>query len=54
MALLYFTFVFFQDVESYIHRSGRTGRAGRDGTCVLFFKPNEEYNLAYVEQKAVS
>jgi len=44
---------FVQDVESYIHRSGRTGRAGRDGTCVLFFKPNEEHCLSYVEQKAV-
>lgn len=26
-----------QDVESYVHRSGRTGRVGRDGTCITFY-----------------
>jgi len=25
-----------QDVESYVHRSGRTGRVGREGTCITF------------------
>uniref|UniRef100_A0AAA9TXV7 RNA helicase n=1 Tax=Bos taurus TaxID=9913 RepID=A0AAA9TXV7_BOVIN len=41
-----------QDVESYIHRSGRTGRAGRTGVCICFYQHKEEYQLAQVEQKA--
>lgn len=30
-----------QDSETYIHRSGRTGRAGRKGTSVLIASPSE-------------
>lgn len=41
-----------RDVESYIHRSGRTGRAGRDGVCICFYKPNEESTLRNVERRA--
>ncbi|XP_055130495.1 nucleolar RNA helicase 2 isoform X2 [Symphalangus syndactylus] len=41
-----------QDVESYIHRSGRTGRAGRTGVCICFYQHKEEYQLVQVEQKA--
>ena len=26
-----------QDVETYIHRSGRTARAGKEGTCITFY-----------------
>lgn len=26
-----------KDTETYIHRSGRTARAGRDGTCITFY-----------------
>ena len=26
-----------QDVESYIHRAGRTARAGNTGTCILVY-----------------
>ena len=47
-------FLIAQDVDSYIHRSGRTGRAGREGMSVLFYKPKEEYDLQCVERKAVS
>lgn len=43
-----------QDVESYIHRSGRTGRAGRTGVCICFYQRKEEDQLRYVENKAVS
>uniref|UniRef100_A0A673GTQ6 RNA helicase n=1 Tax=Sinocyclocheilus rhinocerous TaxID=307959 RepID=A0A673GTQ6_9TELE len=40
------------DVESYIHRSGRTGRAGRTGICICFYQRKEESQLKFVEQKA--
>ncbi|XP_005467227.2 nucleolar RNA helicase 2 [Oreochromis niloticus] len=41
-----------KDVESYIHRSGRTGRAGRTGVCICFYQRKEEDQLRYVENKA--
>ncbi|MCP4294305.1 MAG: hypothetical protein GY786_01720 [Proteobacteria bacterium] len=25
------------EIETYIHRSGRTGRAGQSGRCITFF-----------------
>lgn len=30
------------DVDSYVHRSGRTGRAGRPGTSVLLYNSDED------------
>ncbi|XP_066477698.1 nucleolar RNA helicase 2 [Tiliqua scincoides] len=41
-----------KDVESYIHRSGRTGRAGRTGMCICFYQRKEDFQLKQVEQKA--
>ncbi len=38
------------DVESYIHRIGRTGRAGREGTAVLFVTPREKRMLMLIEK----
>ena len=48
------SFSLSQDIDAYIHRSGRTGRAGRTGTCVMFYQPNQEYMIPLVEKKAVS
>ena len=27
-----------KDTDTYVHRSGRTGRAGKDGTCITLFE----------------
>ncbi len=40
------------DVESYIHRIGRTGRAGRSGEAILFVAPRERSMLRLIEQHA--
>ena len=36
--------------EDYVHRIGRTGRAGRDGTAFTICVPRDEKNLADVER----
>jgi ATP-dependent RNA helicase DeaD len=38
------------DVEGYIHRIGRTGRAGRKGNAILFVTPRERRMLAAIER----
>lgn len=40
------------DVDSYIHRSGRTGRAGNKGVAICFYKPEQLWMLAQVERRA--
>lgn len=37
------------DTESYVHRIGRTGRAGRDGDAILFVKGREKRLLQAIE-----
>ncbi len=36
--------------ESYVHRIGRTGRAGRTGDAILFVSPKERRMLRVIEQ----
>ncbi len=38
------------DAESYVHRIGRTGRAGRTGTAILFVTPRESRLLKTIER----
>lgn len=38
-----------QDPESYVHRIGRTGRAGQDGMSITFVQPSEMAYLKTIE-----
>ncbi len=38
------------DTEAYVHRIGRTGRAGREGTAILFVSPRETRMLKAIER----
>lgn len=38
------------DPESYVHRIGRTGRAGRKGTAISFVTPRERRLLSIIER----
>ncbi|WP_274652184.1 DEAD/DEAH box helicase [Paenibacillus humicola] len=39
-----------QDPESYVHRIGRTGRAGKEGTAWSFVTPREIDHLHFIEK----
>jgi superfamily II DNA/RNA helicase len=39
-------------VDDYIHRSGRTGRAGKKGVCLTIYLKSEEYLLRNIERVA--
>ncbi|MDD3111651.1 MAG: DEAD/DEAH box helicase [Methanofollis liminatans] len=41
-----------QDVEYYVHRIGRTARAGRSGRAVTFVGPKEIYKLRTIQKYA--
>ena len=41
-----------QDPESYVHRIGRTGRAGKEGTAITFVTPDEYRKLMYIQRIA--
>ncbi|MBE6114623.1 MAG: DEAD/DEAH box helicase [Erysipelotrichaceae bacterium] len=42
------------NLEYYIHRSGRCGRAGREGTCYLLFKEKDLASVATLKKQGVS
>ncbi len=41
-----------QDPESYVHRIGRTGRAGNEGTAITFITPSEYNKLMFIQKAA--
>ena len=41
-----------QDPESYVHRIGRTGRAGKEGTAITFVTPSEYRRLIFISKAA--
>ena len=41
-----------KDTESYIHRSGRTARAGASGTCITFYNQKNAEFLYRIEDMA--
>ena len=44
-----FNFDLPSDTESYIHRVGRTGRAGQEGTAITFVSPRQKAIMAKIE-----
>jgi ATP-dependent RNA helicase DeaD len=41
-----------QDPEMYVHRIGRTGRAGNEGTAITFISPSEYKALLHIQRIA--
>ncbi|GJQ49549.1 DEAD-box ATP-dependent RNA helicase CshA [Candidatus Kuenenia stuttgartiensis] len=41
-----------QDPESYVHRIGRTGRAGKGGIAITFITPEEYRKLQFIQKAA--
>eukprot|EP00980_Cylindrotheca_fusiformis_P024446 scaffold11924_cov118-Cylindrotheca_fusiformis.AAC.7 len=39
-----------RDVDTYVHRSGRTGRAGNNGVSVLLFDPRQQRDIVRIER----
>jgi len=39
-----------RDVDTYVHRSGRTGRAESSGVSVLLFAPNQQRDIVRIER----
>ena len=41
-----------KDVETYIHRSGRTARAGAEGKCITFYTQKTKFLVEDIERQA--
>ncbi|XP_020588988.1 DEAD-box ATP-dependent RNA helicase 7 [Phalaenopsis equestris] len=41
-----------RDVEAYIHRSGRTGRAGNSGVAILLYEPRYSHSIFRIEKQS--
>ncbi len=41
-----------KEVETYIHRAGRTARAGKVGTCITFYTKKHQPMINMIEQRA--
>jgi len=41
-----------KEIEAYIHRSGRTARAGKDGMCITFYSGREYQIIEEIEYQA--
>ncbi|CAL9164253.1 unnamed protein product [Musa hybrid cultivar] len=41
-----------RDVEAYIHRSGRTGRAGNTGVAILLYEPKHSFSISRIERES--
>ncbi|NHI93702.1 MAG: DEAD/DEAH box helicase [Candidatus Lokiarchaeota archaeon] len=39
------------DIESYVHRVGRTGRIGKSGVAITFISPEEQIIIKEIEEK---
>ncbi len=40
-----------EDLESYVHRIGRTGRAGKEGIAITFISKSEQRVIQHIERK---
>lgn len=41
------------ELEYYIHRAGRCGRAGREGTCYLLYKDSDVKNIEVLQKQGI-
>jgi len=39
-----------EDAEDYVHRIGRTGRAGAEGVSISFVSEDDAFNLPSIEE----
>ena len=42
------------DLSFYVHRSGRTGRSGKKGTCFLLYRDEDLNGIASLKQKGIT